>query len=58
MTPTFIDRLYSDQPILRDGKAITRPSNPLLAWYFNHLNFGILERRTKVFFCIYPFFDR
>lgn len=56
--PTFIDRLYNDQPILRNGKAITRPSNPSLAWYFNDLIFGILDHRTKVFFCIYPFFDR
>lgn len=56
--PGFIDRLYNDQPILRDGKPITRPSNPSLAWYFNDLKFGILDHRTKVFFCIYPFFDR
>jgi hypothetical protein len=56
--PAFVDRLYNDQPILRDGKAITRPSNPTLAWYFNDLKFGILDRRTKVFFCICPFFDR
>lgn len=54
----FIDRLYNEQPILRDGKPIQRPSNPVLSWYFNDLKFGILDRRTKVFFCIYPFFDR
>jgi len=56
--PTFIDRLHNDQPILRDGKTITRPANPSLVWYFNDLNFGIFDRRTEVFFCIYPFFDR
>ncbi len=56
--PAFIDRLYNDQPILRDGKAIARPSDPSLAWHFDDLKFGILDRRTKVFFCIYPFFDR
>jgi len=56
--PAYIDRLYNDQPILRDGKPIARPSKPSLAWYFHDLKFGILDRRTKVFFCIYPFFDR
>lgn len=56
--PAFVDRLYNDQPILRDGKSIVKPSKSLLAWYFDDLKFGILDRRTKVFFCIYPFFDR
>lgn len=56
--PAFIDKLYNDQPILRDGKPVTRPSNPSLAWHFDDLKFGILDRRTRVFFCIYPFFDR
>jgi hypothetical protein len=56
--PEFVDRLYKDQPIFRDGNPVTRPLKPLLAWYFDDLKFGILDRRTKVFFCIYPFFDR
>jgi hypothetical protein len=56
--PLYIDRLYNEQLILRDGKPIARPSKPLLTWYFDDLKFGILDRRTKVFFCIYPFFDR
>ena len=56
--PAFIDRLYNDQPILRDGQPVARPSNPSLAWHFDDLKFGILDRRTKVFFCIYPFFAR
>jgi len=56
--PAFIDRLYGDQPILRDGKLIARPSKPSLVWYFNDLQFGILDRRTNVFFCIFPFFAR
>jgi len=56
--PAFIDKLYNDQSILRDGKPVARPSKPSLAWYFNDLKFGILDRRTKVFFCIYPYFDR
>jgi hypothetical protein len=56
--PAFIDKLYNDQPILRDGQPVARPSNPTLAWHFDDLKFGILDRRTKVFFCIYPFFAR
>jgi hypothetical protein len=56
--PAFVDRLYNDQPILRDGLPVARPSNPSLAWYFDDLKFGILDRRTNVFFCIYPFFAR
>ncbi len=54
----FVDRLYNEQPILRDGQPVARPSKPTLAWYFDDLKFGILERRTKVFFCIFPFFAR
>ena len=56
--PTFIDKLYSEQPILRDNELIGRPIKPVLSWHFDDLKFGILDRRTKVFFCIYPFFDR
>jgi hypothetical protein len=56
--PAYINKLYNDQPIFRDGRPIARPSRPSLAWYFDDLKFGILDRRTKVFFCIYPFFDR
>jgi nucleotidyltransferase/DNA polymerase involved in DNA repair len=29
-----------------------------LAWHFNDLSFGILDRRTKVFFNIFPYFAR
>jgi hypothetical protein len=56
--PEFVNRLYNDQPILRGGQPVARPSNPSLAWYFDDLKFGILDRRTMVFFCIYPFFAR
>jgi hypothetical protein len=56
--PAFIDKLYNDQPILRDGKPVVRPPKPLLTWFFDDLKFGILDRRTEVFFCIYPFFSR
>jgi hypothetical protein len=56
--PAFIDKLYDDQPILGDGKPVARPANPSMAWYFEVLRFGILDRQTMVFFCIFPFFAR
>jgi len=56
--PAFIDKLYDDQPILGDGKPVARPANPSMAWYFEDLRFGILDRQTMVFFCIFPFFAR
>ena len=45
--PAFIDRLYNDQPIFRDDKRIARPLKPSLAWHFDDLKFGILDRRAK-----------
>ena len=56
--PAFIDELYYGQPILRDGEPVSRPADPSLAWYFDDLKFGILDKRTMVFFCIFPFFSR
>ena len=56
--PEFIDKLYHDQPILRDGLPVVRPANPSMAWHLEDLQFGILDRRTSVFFCIFPFFAR
>jgi hypothetical protein len=56
--PAFIDKLYNDQPILRDGEPVARPANPSLAWHFEDLRFGILDRQSMVFFCIFPFFAR
>jgi hypothetical protein len=56
--PEFIDNLYHDQPILRDGLPVVRPANPSMAWHLEDLQFGILDRRTSVFFCILPFFAR
>jgi len=56
--PAFVDRLYNDQPILRDGLPVARPAKPLLAWHFEDLIFGIIDKRTNVFFRIYPFFAR
>jgi hypothetical protein len=49
--PAFIDKLYNEQPIVR-------PKNPSLMWHFDDLKFGIFDRRTNVFFCIFPFFAR
>jgi hypothetical protein len=56
--PAFIDELYHGQPILREGQPVARPANPSMAWHFEYLRFGILDRRTMVFFCIFPFFAR
>ena len=56
---TISDRLYNHhQHISREGQPVARPSNPSLAWHFDDLKFGILDRRTKEFFCKYPFFAR
>lgn len=56
--PAFIDKLYGDQPILRNAESIMRPGNPSLSWDFEDLEFGIRDRRTGVFFCRLPFFAR
>ena len=56
--PGFIDGLYGGQPILRDGQSVQRPAKPILTWHLNDLRFGILDRRTMVFFNIFPYFAR
>ena len=56
--PAYVDKLYNDQPIERDGQPIGRPPSPLLTWYFEDLRFRILDRRTMVFFCIFTYFTR
>jgi len=56
--PGFIDKLYHAQPILEGGHLVARPANPSMAWHFEDLKFGILDRTTMVFFCIFPFFAR
>lgn len=56
--PGFIDGLYGGQPILRDGQSVQRPAKPVLTWHFNDLQFGILDRRTMVFFNVFPYFAR
>ncbi|MGB6691543.1 MAG: hypothetical protein WBE76_27210 [Terracidiphilus sp.] len=56
--PDFIDRLYNGQPILRDGLIVARPETPSLEWHIEDLQFGILDKRTMVFFSIFPFLAR
>ena len=56
-----LDPLLDDPAVIEklcDGQPVARAANPSLAWYFEDLQFGILERRTMVFFCIFPFFAR
>jgi hypothetical protein len=56
--PVFVEKLYNEQLILKDGRPVARPANPSLAWHFDDLKFGILDKRTKGFSCIFPFFSR
>jgi hypothetical protein len=56
--PAYVDKLYNEQPIERDGQPIGRPPNPLLTWHFEDLRFGVLDKRTMVFFCMFPYFTR
>jgi hypothetical protein len=56
--PQFIDRLWNDQPIARERQEISKPARLSFKWHFEDLRFGFLERRTLVFFCIYPFYAR
>jgi hypothetical protein len=55
---SFVDQLYSQRPILRDGQTVGRPAKPSLGWHFNDLAFGILDRKTMVFFNLLPYFAR
>jgi hypothetical protein len=56
--PEFIDKLYNDQPILRAGEPVKRPRTPEFAWHFEDLEFGILDKRSKVFFRYFSYFAR
>ncbi|MCP1239219.1 MULTISPECIES: hypothetical protein [Acetobacter] len=47
----FIDRLFKGHPV-------QKPSKPDLRWYFNDLNLGILEYRSRSFFCAHSYFNR
>jgi hypothetical protein len=55
---SFINKLYGEQPILREGQPVERPASPSLVWHFNDLEFGILDRKTMVFFNLFPYFAR
>jgi hypothetical protein len=55
---SFIDKLYGEQHILREEQPVERPSRPSLGWHFNDLEFGILDRKTMVFFNLLPYFAR
>lgn len=55
---SFIDKLYGNQTILREGQPVERPASPSLGWHFNDLEFGILDRKTMVFFNLFPYFAR
>jgi hypothetical protein len=55
---SFVDQLYSQRPILREGQTVGRPAKPSLGWHFNDLAFGILDRKTMVFFNLFPYFAR
>jgi hypothetical protein len=55
---SLIDKLYGEQRILRDGQVVERPGCPSLRWHFHDLEFGILDRRTMVFFNVFPYFAR
>lgn len=51
----FIDELYAHPS--KNGPLV-RPRNPRLRWHFEDAQFGLLEARTGVFFCFFPFFAR
>lgn len=56
--PEFINDLYEQNEVIKDGRRIKNPTNPSLTWHFEDLEFGILDKKNKVFFCIFPFFAR
>jgi|GEM_PF-6334890 len=56
--PTFIDQLYSQQKAVDGEPPIARPGSPDLVWHFDDLTFGMLDKRTNAYFCIFPYFRR
>lgn len=54
----FVRTLYNDQSIFVGLAQEARPKKTNFAWHFDDLKFGVLEKRTNVFFCRFPFFDR
>ena len=56
--PKFVARLYETHRADNSGKDFPRPEKPVLAWHFEDMQFGLLEKKTRVFFCIFPYFAR
>jgi hypothetical protein len=56
--PGFVTRLYDENPTDNHERLVPRPESPALVWHFEDLQFGVLERKTRAFFCILPFFAR
>jgi hypothetical protein len=56
--PKFVARLYDEHPTDNSGKAFPRAAKPVLMWHFEDMQFGLLEKKTRVFFCIFPYFAR
>jgi hypothetical protein len=56
--PTLIDQLYSQQKTVDGEQPIASPGSPDLVWHFDDLTFGLLDKRTKAYFCIFPYFRR
>ena len=56
--PPFIDGLYSQLKPANGVPSIARPASPDMAWYFNDLTFGMLDKATMAFFCLFPYFQR
>jgi hypothetical protein len=56
--PAFIDGLYGQLKLVNGVPPIARPASPNMAWYFNDLTFGILDKATMAFFCLFPYFQK
>lgn len=51
--PIYVKKLYNDNHVHQNSAIIKKPS---LAWSFQDLRFGIFDKCTQVFFCIYQHF--
>ena len=56
--PEFVARLYEAHPVDNSGNAFPHPAKPAFVWHFEDMQFGLLEKKTRVFFCIFPYFAR
>jgi hypothetical protein len=54
----YIDQLYACQEPMSGRQLHARPPTPLLAWHFEDLMFGVIEKHTRLFFSFFPFFAR